>query len=80
MSFELYQRVVVTESLPEEGIWAGDVGTVVHYYPTGDEEPAGYEVEFFSASGETAAVVSLPETVLRVPSRQDRLAVRLGAS
>ena len=77
MKLQLFQRVVLTESLPEEGIWAGDTGTVVHHYPTEDHEPDGYEVESFSASGETVTVASLPETALRVPSRQDRLAVRL---
>jgi len=80
MKFQLFQRVVLTESLPEEGIWVGDVGTVVHHYAMGGEEPDGYEVEFFSASGETVAVVSLPESVLRAPSHHDRLAVRLCAS
>jgi len=29
MSFELYQRVVLTRDLPEEGLRQGDVATVV---------------------------------------------------
>ena len=80
MNFKLFERVVLMESLPEDGLWAGDVGTVVHHCPTPRGQPDGYEVEFFSASGETVAVVSLPETSLRLPTPQDRLAVREAVS
>ena len=80
MNFKLFERVVLMESLPEEGLWVGDVGTVVHHYPTPQGQPDGYEVEFFSVSGETVAVVSLPETSLRLPTPQDRLAVREAVS
>ncbi len=34
--------VVLTEDVPEEGLTAGDVGTVVHIHNQGE----GYEVEF----------------------------------
>ncbi len=34
--------VVLTEDVPEEGLTAGDVGTVVHIHNNGE----GYEVEF----------------------------------
>lgn len=52
---EEFERVVLTRDLPEEGLKAGDVGTVVHVYDGG----AGYEVEFFSPSGGTVAVVTV---------------------
>jgi hypothetical protein len=56
---------VLTTDLPEDRLQTGDVGVVVeHYRPRGDA-PEGYEVEFFSATGETVAVVSLPATSLR---------------
>jgi len=79
MKFRLFERVILTESIPEEGLWSEDVGTIVEYYPTPEGEPDGYEVEFFAANGDTVAVVSLPETVLRAATEHDRLAVRLEA-
>ena len=30
-----HERVVLTTSLPDDGLVAGDVGTVVHVYPDG---------------------------------------------
>jgi len=36
-----HDTVVLTEDLPEEGLTAGDVGTVVHVHNNG----VGYEVE-----------------------------------
>jgi len=54
-------RVVLTTDLPEHGLQAGDLGTVVLVH--GDHQ--GYEVEFVTLSGETVAVVSLFPTQLR---------------
>ena len=36
--------IVLTANLPEEGLEAGDVGTVVHIHP----DAAAYEVEFMT--------------------------------
>ena len=41
--------VVLTEDVPEEGLTAGDVGTVVHIHNNGE----GYEVEFMTLTGQT---------------------------
>ena len=65
MSLELYGRVVLIEDLPGEGLRAGDVGVVVEHYEARGEIPEGYELEFFSARGETVAVVSVPATAVR---------------
>jgi hypothetical protein len=46
--------VVLTESLPEQGLQAGDVGWVVMIHDDG----TGYEVEFVTLSGETISVVT----------------------
>ena len=76
MTFTAFQRVVLTADVPEERLRAGDVGVVVeHYLPRGDV-PEGYEVEFFSATGETVAVVSLPATSLRAATASEILSVR----
>jgi Domain of unknown function (DUF4926) len=47
--------VVLTADLPEHGLKAGDLGTVVLVHRHGV-----YEVEFMALDGETVAVVSLP--------------------
>jgi hypothetical protein len=51
---------VLTTDLPEYGLSAGDLGTIVLVY---DDE--GYEVEFVTLEGETLAVVSLRADQLR---------------
>lgn len=57
---------VLTTDLPEFGLSAGDLGTVVLVH--GNE---GYEVEFVTLDGETLAVVSLrPEQLRRVEPRE----------
>ncbi|HLL73698.1 MAG TPA: DUF4926 domain-containing protein [Pyrinomonadaceae bacterium] len=48
-------QVVLTTDLPDNGLQAGDIGTVVLAHGEG----AGYEVEFVALDGETLAVVSL---------------------
>ena len=76
MAFELYNDVILTRDVPEEGLRAGDVGTVVdrHVVPGVAEE--GYSLEFFDMTGNTVAVITLPASALRVPTPADRPAVR----
>ncbi|MGE0876376.1 MAG: DUF4926 domain-containing protein [Burkholderiales bacterium] len=75
MAFELYSEVILTVDLPEEGLKAGDVGTVVdHHVAPGIEE--GYSVEFFDMTGSTVAVVTVQASVLRTPTHADRPAAR----
>jgi hypothetical protein len=76
MTFPLFSRVILVEDILEENLFAGDIGTVVEYYPATNENPEGYEVEFFSANGETLAVVSLIAAALRAATRRDILHVR----
>lgn len=76
MTFELYSEVILTRDVPEEGLRAGDVGTVAerHAAPgTGDE---GYSVEFFDMNGNTVGVAALSPGALRLPTAADRPAVR----
>ena len=54
-------RVVLTTDLPEHGLQAGDLGTVVLVH----RDNQGYEVEFVTLSGETVALVSLFSNQLR---------------
>jgi hypothetical protein len=48
-------RVILTEDLPEYGLQAGDIGTIVLIHGEGE----GYEVEFTTLAGETLAVTSV---------------------
>ncbi len=54
MTAEL-DRVILTTDLPEYGLQAGDIGTVVLVH----QENVGYEVEFVTLLGQTVAIVSL---------------------
>lgn len=58
--------VVLTEDVPEEGLIAGDIGTVVHVH----NNSAGYEVEFMTLAGQTIAVASLLAQQVRPVTRQ----------
>lgn len=76
MRFDMYGDVILTQDVIERGLRVGDVGTVVerHVVPGVPEE--GYSVEFFDMTGNTVAVVTLPESALRLPTPADRPAVR----
>lgn len=75
MKYDLYSDVILMRDLPDSSLRAGDVGTVVeHHRAPGVED--GYSVEFFDMTGRTFAVVTVPQSALRVPTAQDRPAVR----
>lgn len=76
MTLELFQRVVLTQDLPGEGLRAGDVGVIVEHYPAKADVPEGYELEFFSAGGQTVAVVSVPATAVRKAQTDEVLSAR----
>lgn len=58
---EELDRVVLRRDLPEHGLCAGDIGTVVLVHRGGD----GYEVEFVTLDGETIAVTTLKADEVR---------------
>lgn len=61
--------VVLTTNLPERGLQAGDIGTVVLVH----QEGQGYTVEFMTLSGETVAVITVPAEQIR-PIRANEIA------
>ena len=61
--------VVLTTDMPERGLQAGDIGTVVMVH----QEGQGYTVEFMTLSGDTVAVVTLPADQVR-PVRANEIA------
>lgn len=62
-----HDRVVLTASLPEECLEAGDIGAVIHIYPRHE----AYEIEFVTLTGETAAVVTVPAEQVRPVASTD---------
>lgn len=61
--------VVLTTNLPERGLQAGDIGTVL----TVHQEGKGYTIEFLTLSGETVAVITVPAEQIR-PIRTNEIA------
>ena len=65
--------LVLTRSIPEHSLEAGDVGTVIHVYEGG----GAYEVEFVTAVGETVAVLTLTNADVRPMKAREILHARL---
>jgi hypothetical protein len=61
--------VVLTTDLPERGLRAGDIGTVVFVHQGGQ----GFTVEFVTLSGATIAVVTVAADQVR-PIRANEIA------
>ena len=76
MNYKLYSDVILLSDLPEEKLYAGDVGTIVEKHHV-DGLETGYSIEFFDLLGNTIAVVTLPESSLRLPTQADRPTVRV---
>lgn len=62
-------RVVLQGDLPEHGLQAGDIGTVVLVHDGG----AGYEVEFCTLGGQTIGVATLNTDQVR-PAAESEIA------
>ena len=76
MAFELYGDVILIRDIPERGLRAGDIGTLVERHVVPGVADEGYSVEFFDMTGNTVAVVTVPASALRLPTPADRPAVR----
>ena len=64
--FKELDGVVLTTDIEQEGLKAGDAGTIVHMYPGGD----AFIVEFLTLDGDTVALVDLlPSQARPVTSR-----------
>ena len=64
--------IVITRDVPERGIVAGDIGTVVHLYS--DREAV--EVEFVDGKGSTVAVETIGVLDVRPIANHEILHVR----
>ena len=65
-------QVVLCRDLPEYGLCAGDIGTVVLIHRGGE----GYEVEFITLDGETIAVATLLADEVRPIASKEMAHVR----
>jgi hypothetical protein len=60
MRYQVLDTVVLDRDLAEHGLREGDLGSVVEVY-----EPDGLEVEFVTASGRSAALLTLNDRDVR---------------
>ncbi|MFO7631360.1 MAG: DUF4926 domain-containing protein [Caldilinea sp.] len=70
-----HDRVVLEKNLPEVGLVAGDIGTVVLVH----RSHTGYEVEFMTLNGDTVAVVTLTAAQVRPIAQHEIAHARLVA-
>jgi hypothetical protein len=71
MRYQALDTIVLERDLPECGLRKGDLGAVVEVY-----ELDGLEVEFVTASGRTAALVTLNAHDVRPVADDDLVSVR----
>ena len=65
--FKEHDQIVLTSDLPEEGLKAGDVGTIVHIHRRGE----AFEVEFMALDGNTIAVATVMASQVRPVTDRD---------
>ncbi len=78
MKYELFNTVALAIDVPEKGLKAGDLATVVEHHPRQVGED-GYTLELFDAVGNTFAVVTLPESGIEPLRAGELLSIRLPA-
>lgn len=57
----------MTSDIRDEGLMAGDVGTIVHVYRNGE----AFEVEFLALDGNTAAIATVSQSQVRSINNRD---------
>lgn len=65
--FQEHDRIVLTSDISEEGLKAGDVGTIVHVHQQG----AAFVVEFLTLDGSRAAIATVLQSQARPVSNRD---------
>ena len=59
MNLKLYEQVALRRDVPEEGLKAGDVGTLVDLVPGRPGRGEGAVIEVFNALGQTVCVTAV---------------------
>jgi hypothetical protein len=67
MNIQEHDRVVLLTTLANQGLEAGDVGTVLHCYADGK----ALEVEFVALDGHTTAVATVEMPQVRAVTERD---------
>lgn len=65
--FKEHERIVLITDVLEEGLVAGDVGTIVHVHPRGE----AFVVEFLTLDGNMAAIATVLPSQARLVSDKD---------
>lgn len=71
MTYRVLDTIVLDRDMPDHGLRTGNLGAVVEVY-----EPDGLEVEFVTASGRAAAVLTLKTQDVRPVADDDLVSVR----
>ena len=65
--FKEHERIVLISDILEEGLVAGDVGTIVHVHP----KEEAFVVEFMTLDGNTAAIATVLPSQARLVTDKD---------
>ncbi len=76
MKIELYQRIALSQDLPEHRLRKGDVGTLVDFVPHPQNGEPGCLLEMFNALGDSLAVVAVPLSMIEPLRADEIIAVR----
>lgn len=71
--FEEYEVVALTVALPKDGLWVGDVGTILEI----NDEDTDYRIDFTTGMGSMVALINLSPDPIRALNRNDKRTVRL---
>ena len=71
MTYQLLDTIVLDRDIPDHGLRRGDLGAIVEVH-----EPDAFEVEFVTASGRTAGLVTLNARDIRPVAADDLVSVR----
>jgi hypothetical protein len=76
MNLKLYEQVALRRDVPEDGLKAGDVATLVEIVPGPQGQPRGAVIEVFNALGHTICVTDVSVEDIEPLSEDEVLAVR----
>jgi hypothetical protein len=68
-----HDRVVLRKSIAEQGLKAGDVGTVIHVHRGGE----AFEVEFLTLQGESVGIATVTAAQVRPVLKKEITHARL---
>jgi hypothetical protein len=76
MTVKLYDEVVLGRDVPEDGLKAGDIATLVDLVPGPAGQPQGAVLEVFNALGQTICITSVSVTDIHPLTADEILSAR----